>query len=117
MDIEVLNRAIGAHGQWKAKLTSAIAQRGAGLEVATVSADNQCEFGRWLSTGAALDASGHGARVKKLHAEFHRVAGKVTHMVKLGQAAQAEEMMKVGGAFFSASAELTMAMMAWKKAC
>jgi hypothetical protein len=116
MDVEVINKAIAAHGRWKARLIEAIAKDGEGLDVATISQDNVCEFGKWLySAPAAPGQQPAHAKVKKLHADFHRVAAEVARSAKMKRRAEAETSMRLGGAYFEASANLVSALMAWKK--
>jgi len=117
MDLEVLNRALAAHSQWKLKLTNGIAGGGKDLDPSQIGLDNQCEFGKWL--GAHQPEARHRdaySRVKMLHAQFHRVAGKVAQLAKEGKRAEAEQMMRLGGQYTDASAQLVTALTAWKKA-
>jgi len=116
MELDVLNKAIAAHGSWKVKLKAAIQAEGTTLDPAQVSRDNACEFGQWLH--AVRPAAAHAAdyaRVKELHAEFHRRAGEVASLARLRKRVEAEKSMGLGGAFFEASVNLVSAMQAWKK--
>ncbi len=81
-----LDLAIRSHGDWKLKLRAAI-QGKETLDVTIVSADNQCQLGKWLHTEAkekyAKLASYKNCVAK--HTEFHNAAGQVAKVVNAGQ--------------------------------
>ena len=115
-DIKEIDAGIGAHGMWKGRLLSAITGGKMDTPVATVQADNECAFGKWLygSTLTAADkTSADYKSVKELHAQFHKAAGKVAGMAVAGRKAEATALML--GEFSTTSSALTMAMMNWKK--
>jgi methyl-accepting chemotaxis protein len=117
--IDDITRAIGAHGLWKGRLAAAIAGGEQGLDPATLARDDACDFGRFLAgpaIPAAEKAGGHYQRVRTLHAAFHRCACDVLRDARAGRRAEAEAALRPGGAFASASADLTQAMMAWQQA-
>ena len=112
-----ITKAIGAHGIWKMRLRSAIDSGKADADPAEVSKDNGCAFGQWLygsSIPAAVHASADYTAVRKLHADFHKCAGKVLDCVVHGQKAQADTLM--AGEYSKVSGDLTAAMMKWKAA-
>lgn len=112
---EELDKAIAAHGQWKIRLKGSIDTGKSETPVETIRLDNQCAFGKWLYGLSGADkTSSHFAKVKELHAEFHKTAASVTEKALSGKKAEAEKMMAMGGDYASISGRLTSAMMAWK---
>ncbi|MBK7906668.1 MAG: CZB domain-containing protein [Gemmatimonadetes bacterium] len=112
-----IDKAIGAHGMWKTRLKTAIGTGKIDVPVATIRADDQCEFGKWLA-GSAIPAAVKGspryAEVRKLHAEFHQQAARVAALATEGKKAEAEQAVALTGPFSGASARLTAAMQGWK---
>ncbi len=112
-----INKAIGAHGMWKARLRSAVDTGKSEFAVETVAKDNQCDFGKWLY-GSTLTAADKGSpeykAVKELHAKFHLSASKVLRDALGGKKADAEAQLAPTGEFASISGQLTRAMTAWK---
>ena len=108
-------KAIGAHGIWKMKLRTAIDTGKADAKAADVAKDNVCGFGQWLygpTLPAAVRTSADYNAVRKLHADFHKCAGKVLECVGHGDKAKAEALMH--GEYAKVSTDLTSAMMKWK---
>lgn len=113
-----IERAIGAHGMWKTRLKSAIVSGMCDTPASTIRAENQCEFGKWLlgpDIPTAVKAAPSYREVRKLHAEFHVRAGEVAALVAAGRKAEASGMLELNGPFAKASAQLTSAMIAWKR--
>ena len=113
---EEIKKAIGAHGMWKSRLISAIKTGKSDFTPAKVCTDNQCDFGHWLygATIAAADkASPSYETVRKLHGEFHKIAGNILSLALSGKKEEAEKLMETGSPFAKLSAELTQAMMTW----
>lgn len=116
-DVAEINKAIGAHGQWKTRLRQAIDTGTFDTPVETLRADNQCAFGKWLygSTLTNMDkASPHYKTVQELHAEFHKMAARVAEQALAGNKGDAERMISTSGEYALISAKLTQAMMNWK---
>ena len=114
-----IDKAIGAHGMWKTRLKTAISSGKIDMPVATIRADDQCDFGKWLNgpaIGPALKGSPGFAEVRKLHAEFHQQAARVAVLASEGKKAEAEQAVALTGPFSGASARLTAAMRNWKAA-
>ena len=116
MNVEEIDKAIGAHGMWKARLGSAIDTGRSDTTPEQVEPDNLCAFGKWLN---ALPATEHGSehykKVRSLHAAFHKEAAKVLRLATSGKKAEAKQSLDSGGSYATASANLTSAMMGWKK--
>jgi methyl-accepting chemotaxis protein len=112
---EEIIKAVGAHGEWKMRLKSAIANGKSEFQVSTVQKDNECPFGKWLnSVEADMKASADFEKVRQLHAKFHTEAANVLGLALKGDKATAEKSLESGGAFTQASSELTNALMAWR---
>lgn len=118
MDKSEIDKAIGAHGMWKARLKQAIATGKADAPIDVIRKDNECAFGKWLY-GPSLSAGEKGGAeykaVRDLHAQFHKCAAQVAELAQGGKKAEAEAMLALNGAFSMASHNLTQAMMNWKK--
>lgn len=112
-----ITKAIGAHGAWKKRLSTAITNGSHQEDVTTVAQDNQCDFGRWLqsSNPAASDQAHHQA-AKALHATFHKEAASTLRLVAAGNQVQAQASIAAGGSFAEASRLLTKTMIDWRQA-
>lgn len=113
-----ITKAIAAHGMWKTRLTQAIESGKMDTPVDTVRMDDQCAFGKWLY-GVSLDLQGTTSaqyeEVKKLHAQFHRVAAQVVELALSGKKHEALQLMSLDGEFTKISSKLTAAMSIWLK--
>lgn len=116
--IQEIDKAISAHGMWKTRLKSVVATGQSEVPPALIKVDNQCEFGKWLYSPALSQedkASDNYSTVRRLHSEFHKVAGRVVELAVGGNRSEAEALLSMNGEFSTVSAQLTQAMMAWKK--
>ncbi|MEQ1668367.1 MAG: CZB domain-containing protein, partial [Sulfuriferula sp.] len=111
-----LNGAIGAHGEWKSKLRTAILNKEK-MDAPTISADNCCGLGKWLySDGRAQHGKlGQFNQVVAAHAAFHQQAGKIAHMINAGKYAEASKSLDSGTAYANASNNVRSAIMALKR--
>ena len=112
-------KALGAHGQWKARLAAAIDSGTVDAKVEDVRKDNVCPFGQWLygsTITAAEKSGGHYEEVRKLHADFHLAAAEVLTLVGQGKKDDAKKMMGISGGFSKASSGLSLAMTKWQGA-
>ncbi|NJD55798.1 MAG: hypothetical protein FIA94_05255 [Nitrospirae bacterium] len=116
--IKEIDQAIAAHAYWKDYLRNAIKTGQIDTPVESIRSDNQCVFGKWLD-GSMLtsmeEISHHFVTVKERHSEFHKTAARVVELILAGKKSDAEKMMSLGGEYATISAELTLAMMEWKK--
>ena len=113
-----LQRAIGAHGMWKARLRAALDGAGSAPDPKEVARDDACDFGRWLhnpSLPVAVRASPHYGRVKALHARFHICACAALRKALAADRVGLEADLRNDGAVGTASAELTREIMAWMR--
>jgi len=116
---EMVKCAISAHTAWSAKLKAAIASRHLDEPVQTLRADNQCQFGKWLNSGAVTEAeklSGNYRQSKLLHGQFHEAAAKVAELAISGQEKAAEEAMGPESEYQKISTALTRALTDWSAA-
>jgi len=111
-----LKSAIAAHGAWSARLKAAIQSRKLDMPVATIAADNQCQFGKWLY-GADLSANEKEAAnyrtVKQLHAQFHEQAAKIAQYAIAGQKDKAENAMNGSSEYAKVCSALTDVLTKW----
>lgn len=92
-----------AHNDWKVKFRLAIARKER-MDIATIAADNCCEFGKWLHGEATRHAAlGQYVDCKTKHAAFHVQAGKVAALINDGKFAEAEAAIGAGTPFASTS--------------
>ncbi|MBK6422941.1 MAG: CZB domain-containing protein [Gemmatimonadetes bacterium] len=111
-----LQQAIAAHGMWKSRLKSALAQGGTDQDVKVVRLDNHCAFGKWLhGCDAALKRTPFHDVVRKLHAEFHVRSAEVLTLATTGKRSEAEQLIGPKGAWTEASVALTAKMMEWQR--
>lgn len=112
-----IDKAIAAHGMWKARLRNAIQTGSSNLEVDKIKTDNQCDFGRWIHSLPASDKNSPTVQsIIEQHAAFHLLAAKVLATALEGKKVEAESLMSANGEFNLSSAALTKSMMEWKKA-
>ena len=111
-----IKKAIGAHGLWKARLLQAIDTGKSEFLPENVCLDNKCEFGGWLY-GATIPASAKQMPdyevIRKLHGEFHKIAGKVLQLALAGNKIEASKLIGDNSEFLTLSMKLTQAMMKW----
>ncbi len=116
--IQELEKAIAAHSMWKARLRTAIDTRELHTPVEEIRDDHACPFGQWLfgkGLTAGDRASAHFKTVQELHARFHQETAHIADLAMTGKKAEAEAMMDPGSGYTALSAQLTSAMIAWKK--
>jgi hypothetical protein len=114
-----ITKAIGAHGLWKSRLSSAIESGKSEFTPDQVKADDACEFGRWLYGSSLPQTAKQGQdyeTCRHLHAEFHQEAANVLKLALIGQKDKAIQALGPRSKFADISASLTGAMIKWKKA-
>jgi hypothetical protein len=110
-----IEQAISAHRQWMAQLRQAVFDALSGIDVQTVRADSSCEFGKWLhGPGLSPDErqTDHYLEVRRLHAEFHELAGRIVELAAAGQVAEAYTLLY--GEYITLSGRLILAMRSWQ---
>jgi chemoreceptor zinc-binding protein len=118
LQVSEIDKAIGSHGLWKRCIRRSIESGKSDIPVETAALTDACDFGKWLSgpTLSAPDkASAHYTKVNELHARFHKAAAAVIGLALSGEKTAAEKMVAGNGKFAVISAELTTAMLEWRK--
>lgn len=112
-----INSAVSAHGQWKARLATAIKEGKSDFTPSVVRMDNQCPFGKWMygEIDPASKSSPNYTKVKALHATFHEEAAKVLALAVSGKATEASALMVPGSDFAKASSAITVALGEWSR--
>lgn len=111
-----LTQAVAKHVEWKTRLRTAISKKEK-MDVATVSADNCCDLGKWLH-GPAKSSLGSMQAYKNTvsaHANFHKEAGKVASAINAQKFTEAESMLGAGTAYAAASSAVGVAIASLKK--
>lgn len=112
-----IRSAIGAHGQWKLRLTAAARSGQGDLDPATISLEDQCAFGKWLkSVEAEMGGDETYDTIVDMHRKFHRNAGDVASLINAGQAETALANLREGSVFSDHSKAMTFAMTDWRLA-
>ena len=111
-----IHKAIGAHGQWKQKLRTAIVTGESESTPAKVKLDNNCSFGKWLHqrVDPTVRSAPIYAKVVDLHAQFHREAGAILELAVNGRPDEANDRMKLGSKFSGVSSQLISTMKEWQ---
>lgn len=114
--IQGLDTALQKHAEWKVKFRKAISHHEK-LDVATISKDNCCDFGKWLhgDTKRQLGYLESFAECVSRHAVFHTEAGKVAQTINEGKEKEAQLMLGTESAFTVASSDVGIAIMRLKK--
>ena len=110
-----LEQAIAAHVHWMTLLRQAVLDAVSGIDVESIAAHNQCEFGKWLhGPGVSPDErlTDHYLEVRRLHAEFHELAGRIVELAAADQVAEAYTLLY--GEYITLSGRLILAMRAWQ---
>jgi len=107
--------AIGAHAEWKMKLSAYISRPDGSLDAAAVSRDDKCALGQWIAgEGVKYSRLPEYAKLKAEHARFHKAAGEIVK--KAASGGKVSEEMALGGRseFSAASNAVVTAIMAMK---
>jgi hypothetical protein len=116
VDAQIITKFIAVHAKWKHHLKTAIETGRSEYSVSSTAKGDQCEFGRWLQSLPRADQStDEWQKVHKLHNDFHKTAADVLALAVAGKKEEASAEMAIGGKFAQVSANLTVAMSAWKK--
>jgi chromosome segregation ATPase len=111
-----VKNAIAAHQLWTARLRAAIGAGKLEIPVATIRADNECQFGKWLYSADFADP-GRGIdtynKVKQIHAEFHHEAAKVAEFAVSHQKKTAEDAMAPTSEYARVSTALKELLTRW----
>jgi len=110
-----IEEAIGNHALWMLRLREAVFQAHPPVDVDEVRAEDQCEFGKWLH-GSRLSVEDRASSVyqdvRRLHADFHRLAAQVVELAASGKTRDAYALLY--GEYITMSGRLAIAMRAWQ---
>jgi hypothetical protein len=111
--VDILDRAIYFHAQWKIRLKSMIYQHQNSISIQTIKDNHVCDFGQWLDSQNSKTLPNYDEIYAK-HQIFHQQAAEVARLLKIGDITAAEEQMRFGGEFSQASADLVNLLSACK---
>jgi len=110
-----IDKAIGAHTRWMSQLMETVLEAHPGIELETIRAADQCEFGKWLegtSWSAEDRISDDYQEVRRLHAEFHELAAQVVELAASGKKNEAYGMFY--GEYVTLSGRLALTLRTWQ---
>ncbi|GAB1393103.1 hypothetical protein MASR1M60_12660 [Rhodocyclaceae bacterium] len=94
IDVEVINKAIEAHAQWKTRLRQCMSDHSKCADPATVEKDNICGLGQWIyGDGRKLAREPMFEQLRVDHAAFHKTAAKIIRAIQADRANEAQKMM------------------------
>ncbi|WP_374283139.1 CZB domain-containing protein [Novosphingobium sp.] len=114
--IREIGDAIAAHMVWKKRLVAAIDSGQVRYSPIIAGSDRECAFGKWLygpGLGEEIRDTRPYAVVQRLHAAFHRTAGKILTQVEQGRIKDAQ--LALRGEFESESDLLLRALQKWRR--
>jgi Chemoreceptor zinc-binding domain len=110
-----IDKALAAHAAWRRKLTTAIRTGVFDASPHDIACDDKCEFGQWLY-GSSLDGAAKARKpyqvTRRLHAEFHDVAGRVARLAKDGKRGEAFSLLD--NEYTARSETLSRALTKWR---
>ncbi len=114
--IAQIEEALGKHALWMSKLRQAVLDAPRGIDLEAIGADDRCDFGRWLY-GASWSSDERASRfyqeVRRVHADFHRVAAEVVELAVSGRTTEAFGVLY--GEYVTTSGRLAIALRAWQE--
>lgn len=115
-DLQKIDAAIAAHGQWLVRLRTAIESGASDFKPDIVAKDNQCEFGKWLYSDFPKEFKNSNTydEIRGLHASFHKAASQILSMATSGKKAEAVRLMDHHGDFMRLSGTLVIKLRAMK---
>lgn len=115
--VEQIEDAIGKHTRWMSALQQVVFDARAAMDVESIRAADQCEFGKWLCASFWLPedrATDQYQEVRKVHAEFHALAGQIVELAASGKAVEAYSLLF--GEYITLSGQLALTLREWQKA-
>ncbi len=101
-----IEQALDAHAAWRKHFKDFLNGRGS-FDTATVGANDQCQFGKWLNReGSRLMPVSLYGDIRAAHDEFHHVAAGIVQKIKDKQFAEAHRDLAADGPFNQASENL-----------
>jgi hypothetical protein len=115
IDVEVINKAIEAHTQWKTKLRQCMSDHNKCADPAVVEKDNLCGLGQWIySDGRKLNGEPMFDQLRIDHASFHKCAARIIREIQAGRQNEAEKLM---GTEYGAVASKVITALSKMKSC
>ena len=112
---EEIVAAILAHGQWKARLITAIETGKSDFTPDNVKVDDKCAFGKWFHSLSGEDLkSPYYNEVKELHAKFHQIAARILDLAITGKKEEAQTAMGPTSEYMEISTQLILTLGRWK---
>jgi hypothetical protein len=112
---EAIDAALSAHAQWKKRLQDAATNGQSDFEVEIVKKDNECQFGKWLSSLSQEEKNSEDfQKIKTVHTEFHTIAGEILKLALSDQKSEAMKMLEFGGQYGVSTGKLVLALNSWK---
>ncbi|MFZ0804445.1 MAG: CZB domain-containing protein [Terriglobales bacterium] len=109
------DQAIGAHSEWKHKLSAYLVKHDGSLKVQDISPDNKCPLGQWIhGEGAKYANMAEYSTLKSEHARFHLATAEVIRKADSGQSVTEETAIGAKSKFAEASSAVVTAIMAMK---
>ena len=110
-----ISKSLNAHLLWRMRFEFAISgQVPIHTPSSVLSADDQCPFGKWLD-GSTLSSEdmerGDFENVRKLHSQFHKIAGQMQDLIDSNEISKARELLL--GEFDQLSKKLMTALEKW----
>ncbi|MBL8731959.1 MAG: CZB domain-containing protein [Planctomycetes bacterium] len=99
-----IDQAIVAHADWRRRLEQSIQERGQGLQIGAVAADDRCELGRLLASLPEAEDDADLRQLRCEHTRFHEHAARIVQMAIEGRVAAANRALQ--GEYELISAEL-----------
>lgn len=101
-----IEEALHAHAVWRKQFKDFLNGR-ASFDLATVSATDQCIFGKWLDNeGYRMIPSALHDEIRAVHKEFHQIAAEIIQKIKEKRFAEAREDISQDGPLNRASLRL-----------
>lgn len=101
-----IEEALHAHALWRKRFRDFLNGR-ASIDIATVSATDQCDFGKWLDReGHRMIPSELHGEICAAHKEFHQIAAGIIQKIKEKRFAEAHEDISQEGSLNRASSRL-----------
>jgi hypothetical protein len=115
-EIQKIDAAAAAHGQWLTRLRTAIETGTSEFKPQVVATDNACDFGKWLygEFPAALRGTPAYEAIRTAHAKFHASAAKILQLAIDGRKGEALKLMDPQGEFMTLSGSLLLKLRALK---
>ena len=108
--------AIAAHAAWKMKLSNYIRKPDKSLDALKISADNQCDLGKWLhGEGVKFATHPEYKQLKEAHEQFHKAAGAIIIRADKGESVAEEVALGASSEYAKASSAVMSFIMSLRR--